>query len=118
MLNLDFSGVKSIEALEEGTYMATIEVVEETVAKSSGNPMLKVKYSVDGTNNKLFDNFVLTDAAMWKLKELLGSLGYDTSEIVDLDVNELVGQQVQLIVIQEEYEGNTVNRVKKILPAA
>lgn len=117
-INIDFSNVKSIEPLEEGTYLATITKAEETTAKSSGNPMIKVEYEVEGTNNKLFDNFVLTDNALWKLKELFGALGYEDEQIVDFDINELIGQQVQLSVIVEEYEGKDVNRVKKILPAA
>lgn len=118
MINIDFSEVKSIEPLKEGDYTATIAKAEETTAKSSGNPMIKIEYDVDETKNKLFDNFVLTQNALWKLKELLGALGYETDDVVDLDINELVGQQVLLRVIQEEYNGDTVNRVKKILPVA
>lgn len=119
MMNLDFSNVPSREPLEEGIYTLTIAKVEETTAKSSGNPMLAVEYDVMGCEGrKLFDNFVLTDKALWKLKELLDALGMDTSVMVELDPNELVGLQVQAKVVQEEYNGETVNRVKKILPAA
>ena len=55
---------------------------------------------------------------MWKLKELFDALGVDTSEVVEMDVSELVGMQVNAKVIQETYNGDVVNRIKKIYPAA
>lgn len=119
MLNLDFSSVPSREPLEEGIYNLTIAKVEEANS-STGNPMLKVEYDVNGVdgNRKLWDNYVLIDKCMWKLKELFDALGIDTSEIVEMDVTELVGMQVNAKVIQETYNGDIVNRVKKIYPAA
>ena len=53
---------------------------------------------------------------LWKVKELFDALGIDTSALVEMDVNELVGLEVQAKVIQETYNGDIMNRVKKILP--
>ena len=119
MLNLDFSSVPSREHLEEGIYSLTISKVEETTS-STGNPMLKVEYDVNGVdgNRKLWDNYVLIDKCLWKVQELFNALGIDTSTVVEMDVTELVGLQVNAKVIQEEYNGDTVNRIKKIYPAA
>jgi hypothetical protein len=119
MLNLDFSSVPSREPLDEGMYNLTIAKVEETTS-STGNPMLKVEYDVNGVegNRKLWDNYVLIDKAMWKLKELFDALGIDTSAVVEMDVTELVGMQVTAKVVQDTYQGDVVNRVKKIYPAA
>ena len=119
MLNLDFSSIPSRAPLDEGVYNLRIAKVEETTS-STGNPMLKVEYDVLGVegNRKLWDNYVLIDKCMWKLKELFDALGIDTSEIVEMDVTELVGMQVNAKVIQETYNGDIVNRVKKIYPAA
>lgn len=119
MLNLDFSNVPSREPLEEGVYTLVIAKAEETQS-STGNPMLKVEYDVLGVegNRKLWDNYVLIDKCLWKVQELFKALGLDTSAVVELDVQELIGQQVQAKVVQEEYNGDTVNRVKKIYPAA
>lgn len=117
MLNLDFSSVPSREPLEEGVYHLQIVKVEETTS-STGNPMLKVEYDVmdvDG-GRKLWDNYVLIDKCLWKLKELFDALGIDTANIVEMDVTELVGMEVQAKVIQEDYNGDTMNRVKKIMP--
>ena len=116
-INLDFSSVPSREPLEEGVYHLQIAKVEETNS-STGNPMLKVEYNVLGVegNRKLWDNYVLIDKCLWKVKELFDALGIDTSELVEMDVTELVGLEVQAKVIQETYNGDIMNRVKKILP--
>ena len=116
-INLDFSSVPSREPLEEGIYHLQIAKVEETTS-STGNPMLKVEYNVLGVegNRKLWDNYVLIDKCLWKIKELFDALGIDTSNLVEMDVTELVGMEVQAKVIQETYNGDIMNRVKKILP--
>lgn len=118
MLNLDFSSVPSREPLEEGLYDLTIAKVEETTS-STGNPMLKVEYDVDGVEGgrKLWDNYVLIDKCLWKVKELFDAIGVDTSELVEMDVSELVGLQLKGKVIQETYNGDIVNRIKKVMPA-
>lgn len=117
MLNLDFSSVPSREPLEEGVYHLRIAKVEETTS-STGNPMLKVEYDVmdvDG-NRKLWDNYVLIDKCLWKVKELFDAVGIDTSELVEMDVTELVGLEVNGKVIQETYNGDITNRIKKVMP--
>lgn len=117
MLNLDFSSVPSREPLEEGVFHLRIAKVEETTS-STGNPMLKVEYDVmdvDG-NRKLWDNYVLIDKCLWKVKELFDAIGVDTSELVEMDVTELVGMEVNAKVIQETYNGDIVNRIKKVMP--
>ena len=116
-INLDFSSVPSREPLEEGVYHLQIAKVEETNS-SAGNPMLKVEYNVLGVdgNRKLWDNYVLIDKCLWKVKELFDALGIGTSALVEMDVSELVGMEVQAKVIQETYNGDTVNRVKKVMP--
>ena len=117
MLNLDFSSVPSREPLEEGVYHLRIAKVEETIS-STGNPMLKVEYDVmdvDGSR-KLWDNYVLIDKCLWKVKELFDAIGVDTSELVEMDVTELIGMEGNGKVIQETYNGDIVNRIKKVMP--
>ena len=116
-INLDFSSIPSREPLEEGVYHLQIAKVEETNS-STGNPMLKVEYDVLGVegNRKLWDNYVLIDKCLWKVKELFDALGIDTSALVEMDVDELVGLEVQAKVIQETYNGDIMNRVKKVMP--
>ena len=117
MLNLDFSSVPSRQPLDEGVYRLQIAKVEETTS-STGNPMIKVEYDVldvDG-NRKLWDNYVLIDKCLWKVKELFDALGIDTGAIVEMDVQELVGMEVNAKVVQEAYQDTIQNRVKKIMP--
>lgn len=118
MMNLDFSSVPSREPLEEGVYQLRIAKAEEKLAKT-GTPMLAVEYDVVGVdgNRKLWDNYPLTDAALWKLQELMKALGFDTSAVVSLEPSELTGMEVNAKVIQEDYQGEMVNRVKKIMMA-
>lgn len=116
MLNLDFSSVPSRDPLEEGVYHLQIAKVEEKES-STGNPMLAIEYDVLDVagNRKLWDNYVLIDKCLWKLKELFDALGVDTANIVEMDVQELVGMEVQAKVVQETYNENVMNRVKKIM---
>ena len=117
MLNLDFSSIPSREPLEEGVYHLQIAKVEETNS-STGNPMLKIEYNVldvEG-NRKLWDNYVLIDKCLWKVKELFDAIGIDTANLVEMDVTEMVGMEVQAKVIQETYNGDIMNRIKKVMP--
>lgn len=124
MLNIDFSSVPSREPLEEGTYLLSIAEAEEKLS-STQNPMISLTYDVlsteDGTpidgQRKLWDNYSLQAQALFKLKDLFQALGIDTSALVEMDVSELVGQQVRAKVVQETYNGELRNRIKKVYPA-
>lgn len=122
-MNLDFSSVPSREPLEEGKYILTIAEAEEKIS-STGNPMISITYDVNSTfdgvevpgQRKLWDNYSLVEKALFKIKELLEALGYDTSELVTMDVTDMVGGQVVAQVIQETYNGEIRNRIKKVYP--
>ncbi len=106
---------------EEAIYLLTIARAEEKLS-STGNPMISLEYDVNATidgetvegNRKLWDNYSLQSQALFKLKELFEALGMDTSNIVDIEISDLVGQQVQAKVIQETYNGELRNRIKKL----
>lgn len=117
ILNLNFSSVPSREPLEEGFYVLMVSKVEEKKS-STGNPMLSIEFDVKNVegNRKVFDNFVLIEKSLWKVKEFFEALGMDASSIVEIDTQELVGLELQAKVIQEEYQGDILNRVKKYRP--
>lgn len=123
LMNIDFRSVPSREALEEGTYLLQVAEVEEKTS-STGNPMLSITYDVLSTSDgspvegsrKIWDNYSLQAQALFKLKELFDALGIDTSAVVDMDVADLVGQQVLAKLVQETYNGELRNRVKKLFP--
>lgn len=117
-INLDFSNVPSREPLPEGIYPVSIAKVEQTLSKSSGNPMLKIEFNINDpeySGRKVWANYVLTEAAMWKVMELFKALGLPTESIVSIDTDELVGLECSAQIGQREYEGNIQNEVKKVM---
>lgn len=118
MLNLDFSSVPSREPLEEGVYTLVVSDAKETLS-SSKNPMIELVFDVQDVegDRKLWDNLVLIDKCLWKVKEFMTAVGYDTSEVVSMDILELIGQTVQAKVLQVPYNGDIKNEVKKYYPA-
>lgn len=114
MINLDFSSVPSRDPLEEGVYQVTITNAEEVVS-STGNPMLKIECTTE-ENRKLWNNYVLTEKCLWKMKELCRAIGYDTSEALQVEAADFIGQEFNAKVVQEIYNGEIVNRIAKALP--
>ena len=120
MLNLDFSNVASREPLEPGFYHCRISAVEEKETQSTGNPMLVITYEVIGDeqgnvvegSRKLWDNLVLTDKALWKVKAVFTALGIPTDEVVKLDTSELIGMELGVKVVQEMHNGENRNYTK------
>lgn len=119
MLNLDFSSVPSREALDEGVYSLIVSEAEETTS-SSGNPMISLTFDVQGVdgNRKIWDNLVLIDKCMWKVKEFFAAIGVDVSSVVTIDVVELIGMSVNAKIIKTVYQGEDKNEVKKYMQSA
>ena len=118
MANLDFSNVASREALPEGMYSLLIEEAEDKVS-STGKDMLLIRFKEEESNTAIFENYVLTPAALWKLKQLCDVLSIDTSTNMDTSdlIPQLIGNYVKAKVVQDEYNGSTVNRVKNVFAA-
>jgi hypothetical protein len=110
---LDFSNVQSNEPLAEGMYELDITKVEEKQSQS-GKDMILVTFKHQETGTAIWENYVLQENCLWKLKELLDAVGIDTQGTVDLDFEELVGQTVNAKVTQEEYNGQMKNRIQKV----
>lgn len=115
-LNLDFSSVRGGVVLEEGVYNVAIESVEEKTS-STGKNMLLVRFREEETQAAIFENYVLTPDAMWKLQELLKAAGMDATGVVELDTDELIGLEFKAKVVKEDYNDSEVNRIKKIFAA-
>ena len=115
-LNLDFSNVQSREPMPEGVYPASVAKVEQVLSKSSGNPMLKIEFNIMDeafAGRKVWGNYVLTEAAMWKVQELFTALGLDADSILEIGTDDMVGMTCNLKIAQREYEGNIQNEIKK-----
>ena len=115
-LNLDFSNVQGNVVLDEGMYNVTIEAVEEKTA-STGKPMLCVRFREETTKTAIFENYVLQENCLFKLKDLLSAAGIDCSGGVEFDTDELVGLVFKAKIVKDSYNDSEVNRIKKIYAA-
>lgn len=112
-LKLDFTGVESFVKCEEGKHLVRLKKIEEKTA-STGSPMLEAQFEVikgSSTGATLYDNFVLTEKALWKLKSYLSVVGMKVDGRVALDLDKLVGKQCMVEVGHEEYNGQTKARI-------
>ena len=122
MINLDFSNVTggNFEPIPAGDYVLEIENIEEQVSKA-GNNMLNITFNVaegEYAGRKIFEFYVLTEKALWKMKDLLIALGIDTEGQVDIDIDDLEGEMfIGNVEIQEQrgYEpSNKINTHKPL----
>lgn len=114
-LSLDFSNVQGGNTiLDEGVYNVTIETVEQKKS-STGKDMLLVRFREEESKAALFENYLLEEKCLWKLKELLSAAGFDTSAEMDFDTDDLIGLSFKAKVVVEDYNDSKVNRIKKIL---
>lgn len=115
-INLDFSSVPGNVLLEEGMYNVSVKKVEEKVS-STGKPMLTIIFEEENTKTGIFENYVLEEKCLWKLKELLSAAGYDTANSLDFDPQEIVGLVFKAKIIQRDYNDSKTNSIKKIFAA-
>ena len=111
-LKMDFTDVESFIQCAEGEHIAKLKEVEEKVS-STGNDMLSVKFEVtkgSSTGATVYDNFVLTEKALWKLKSYLEVVGMKAEGKIQIDLDKLIGRACIIQVKYEEYDGK--NRAK------
>lgn len=106
-VKLDFTGVESFQKASEGQHVAKIVSAEEVVA-STGSDMLKIAFEVTtGTDKgcRVYENYVLAENSLWKLKGLLNALGVKADGKVVIDLDKLIGKTCIIEVVHEEYNG-------------
>lgn len=114
---LDFSKVESYTRCAEGQHTAKIVEVQENTTQA-GDDMLTMVFEVikgDSKGAKVFDNFVLTDKALWKLKQLLQVVGIKCDGRIALDLDKLVGKVCDIAVYHEEYNGKMKARIDEYI---
>lgn len=115
-MKLDFTGVESFQRMSEGVHTCKIVSADEK-ASQGGNDMIVVAFeSVKGADkgSRVYENYPLTDTALWKLKSLLQAIGMKADGKVQLDLDKLVGKTCTVTVKHEEYEGKTRARVDEV----
>ena len=119
-VKLDFSGVEAFVKCAEGQHVVKLVEIEETESQA-GNDMLNATFKVvkgQSTGATLYDNFVLTEKALWKLQSFLVAIGKKADGRITLDLDALIGKTCIVEVAHEEYEGKTRARIQEFIKIA
>ena len=113
-VKLDFTNVQSYKRCEEGIHTVKLIQIDEGTSQA-GDDMLKATFEVISAGNskgaRVFDNFVLTDKALWKLKMCLQGMGIKCDGKIALDPDKLIGKTVDVDIAHEEYNGQKRARI-------
>lgn len=110
---LDFSNVQSYKRCEEGIHTAKLVALEDKETQS-GDDMLAATFEVikgESEGARVFDNFVLTEKALWKFKMALVAMGVAADGKVVIDLDKLIGKSCDIEVAHEEYNGQVRARI-------
>lgn len=107
--------------VDPGEYKAQCTACEKKVSENSGNPMLVFTFTIkqkgDAKGKDLKVHAVLTPGSLWKLKEVLGAMGFNvTSKKLDFRPKEAVGKNVIVKVVDKEYQGEKRSNITKVKP--
>lgn len=120
-VKVDFTGVETRVLLPEGIYNAKVAEVE--LEPNDGKPYLKWTFRTIDDDPKLndkplYNNTSLQPQSLWVLGSLLETLGVERPDgAMDLDLEELVGLEIGLVVEHEEYQGKQRAKVVDFTPA-
>lgn len=126
MAAIDFSKVQGLEPVDVGTYTASIVKAEEGMSKKD-NVKIDLQWKISGgkfDNRIVFDTLTFTEAAMFRVKATLLSLGFPKNFKGKVEAADLVGKNAKITV--DIQPGNGVdpdtgepyparNRIKKIV---
>lgn len=115
---LDFTGVESFTRCEEGQHVAKLAKLDEKQSQAGDDMLVGVFEVVRGESkgSKVYENFPLTQKALWKLKSFLEVVGVKAEGRVKIDLDKLVGRQCIIEVGHEEYNGVTRAKITAFLP--
>jgi len=116
---------EGFDPIPEGLYNVVVDKVELTTTKESGNPMIKATLKVQDApykNRQVWDNFVLTSTALWKLKSFLDAIGSKLAESENVTEQDILatmrGASVAAYLEPRMSEnGKAGNNVKNYQPA-
>jgi hypothetical protein len=133
VVNPDTSAAQELTALPPATYKAKIKEVEFKTSKSAGNPMIVPKFEVEvpGSDKPRTRQayLVITGEGAYGFDQLLRACGFD--EIADkikapavdgvekpaFDTDELIGQELNLVIEADSYQGQLRDKIKSFLKA-
>lgn len=108
-VKIDMTGVETYSKASEGIHTAKVaEILEKTT--QGGDSMLQFAFEItkgDDKGCKVFESFVLTDKALWKLKSFLQAIGMKADGKLKIDLDKLIGKVCDIEVFWDEYNGQT-----------
>lgn len=113
-IKVDFTGVESYIKCEEGEHVAILKKTEVKTSEA-GNDMIACTFEVvsgSSAGANVFDNFVLTEKALWRLKTYLECIGIKADGKLKLDTDKMKGKKLIIEVAHEEYKGQTRARIQ------
>lgn len=121
---LDFTNVKdrgpyNPKRKPEGDYRAKITGVVEGDS-SKGNPMWTFAVQLVSDSSAVYpERCVLTDASLWKLRNLLQAAGLQVpKKKVAVDPNKVVGREIGITLEDDEYEGKLKSVIAAVFKAS
>ena len=108
-IRVDMTGVESYSKASEGVHTAKVVDIQEKTS-NGGDPMLQFAFEVtkgDSKGCRVFESFVLTDKALWKLKQFLMAIGMKAEGKLKIDLDKLIGKMCDIEVFWDEYNGQT-----------
>lgn len=129
IVNPDLSEVSSQAAIEAGTYKAKVSAASLEVSKSSGNPMivLDLAVMVDGKERPRKAYLVISGKGAYGFEQVLRATGFnDVADAYkdptvqpkpDFDTDDLIGQELEVVIEQEPYNGQLRDKIRSYLKA-
>lgn len=112
----DWDKVAEGAVVPDGRYVARVSDVQEREGKESGNPYLNIELTIqepeEFLGRKLWDVFMLSANALWKLRNFCKTIGFDLTGAAELDTDDLQDLVVGVQVTTEVYQERERNRVK------
>jgi hypothetical protein len=114
------SGGSGFEPLPEGVYPVRLRGVD--IREGQKAPYwvweFEIPEGVEHSGRRFWLNTSLSEAALWKLKEVFTAFGTTP----DTDTDELLGKRVSAVVVQRVIQagaraGETTNQIDQVLPA-
>ena len=123
-ISINMTGVETkASALPAGYYQAAVSKCEQRKSRA-GNDYLSWTFSIQApeefVSRKAFYNTSLQQQALWNLKRTLIALGFAEGDLagdIDFEPSDVLGVECTLVIVEDEYNGETVGRVDQVLPA-
>lgn len=122
---VDFSGVKDRGAFNprrvpDGDYAAVITKVEDTPTKESGEFMYTFTIKLKKFSQHSYPyRCKLADNQLWKLRNIAMAAGINVpKKRMKFDPNKVVGKQIGVTMVEDEYEGKPKSEVDAVFPVS